>query len=302
MQILYWLESIRFPALTEMMLLITHLGEETAFLVAALIVFWCVDKNRGYYIMAVGFCGTILNQFLKLLCKVPRPWVKDPNFTAVEGAIPEATGYSFPSGHSQSSVGVFGGLALTGKNKHLRWIFVAITVLVPFSRLYLGVHTPQDVLVGGLSALALVFVFRFVADGKGIRPMLLGMAALSIAYLIFAQFIVDPTGMDVDNYTHGVENAYTLMGAIFGMVVVNFIDEKWVHFDEKAIWWAQILKVLGGLLVVLAVKSGLKAPLNALLGEYVGRTVRYFLVVLVAGGAWPMTFRYFAKLGKKSEN
>lgn len=240
MQLLYWLESIRFPALTEIMLLITHLGEETAFLIAALVVFWCVDKNRGYYIMAVGFCGTILNQFLKLLCKVPRPWVKDPKFHPVEDAIPEATGYSFPSGHSQSSVGVFGGLALTGKNKIQRWIFVAIAVLVPFSRLYLGVHTPQDVLVGGLSALALVFVFRFVADGKHIRPMLLSMAALSVAYLIFAQFIVDPTGMDVDNYTHGVENAYTLMGAIFGMVVVNLIDEKWVHFDVKAVWWAQI--------------------------------------------------------------
>lgn len=302
MQLLYLLESIRFPALTEIMLLITHLGEETAFLVAALVVFWCVDKNRGYYIMAVGFCGTILNQFLKLLCKVPRPWVKDPEFHPVEDAIPEATGYSFPSGHSQSSVGLFGGLALTGKNKILRWIFVAIAVLVPLSRLYLGVHTPQDVLVGGLSALALVFVFQFVADGKHICPMLLSMAALSVAYLVFAQFIVDPTGMDADHYTHGVQNAYTLMGAIFGIVLVNLIDEKWVHFDVKAVWWAQILKVLGGLLVVLAVKSGLKTPLNALLGDYVGRAVRYFLVVLVAGGAWPMTFRYFAKLGKRNEN
>lgn len=301
MQILYWLESIRFPALTEILLLITHLGEETAFLVAALIVFWCVDKNRGYYIMAVGFCGTILNQFLKLLCKVPRPWVKDPNFHPVEDAIPEATGYSFPSGHSQSSVGTFGGLALTGKNKILRWIFIAVAVLVPFSRLYLGVHTPQDVLVGGLSALALVFVFRFVADGKHIRPMLLGMAGLSVAYLIFAQFIVDPTNMDAENYTHGVRNAYTLMGAIFAMVLVQYADEKWVHFDEKAIWWAQILKVLGGLLVVLAVKSGLKTPLNAVFGEYFGRAIRYFLVVVVAGCLWPLTFRYFAKLGKSKE-
>lgn len=301
MEVLYWLESIRVPFLTELMLLITRLGEETAFLVAALIVFWCLDKNRGYYLMAVGFCGTILNQFLKLLCKIPRPWVLDPNFNAVEEAIPAATGYSFPSGHSQSSVGVFGGLAMTTKQKVLRWIFIVIAVLVPFSRMYLGVHTPADVLVGSLSALALVFLFRFVNDGKYIKPMLLGMAGLSVAYLIFAQLIIDPSNMDSYNYTHGVQNAYTLMGAIFGMVVVYFMDEKYIHFQVKAVWWVQIVKVVGGAALVLLVKAGLKAPLNSLFGEYPGRAVRYFLMVLVAGCVWPLTFRWFASLGKKEK-
>ena len=57
MELLYLLESIRTPMLDEIMLLITRLGEETAFLVTALIVFWCVDKRKGYYIMAVGFFG-----------------------------------------------------------------------------------------------------------------------------------------------------------------------------------------------------------------------------------------------------
>ena len=96
MQFLYLLERIRFPLLNELMLLITQFGEETAFLVAALIVFWCVDKNRGYYILGVGFSGTILNQFLKLLCKVPRPWVQDPLFEPIPGSKEAATGYSFP--------------------------------------------------------------------------------------------------------------------------------------------------------------------------------------------------------------
>lgn len=299
MEVLYWLESIRVPFLTELMLLITRLGEETAFLVAALIVFWCLDKNRGYYLMAVGFCGTILNQFLKLLCKIPRPWELDRGFNAVEEAIPAASGYSFPSGHSQSSVGVFGCLAMTTKQKVLRWIFVVIAVLVPFSRMYLGVHTPADVLVGSLSALALVFLFRFVNEGKYIKPMLLGMAGLSVAYLIFAQFIIDPSNMDSYNYTHGVQNAYTLMGAVFGMAVVYFVDEKYIHFQVKAVWWAQILKVVGGAVLVLLVKAGLKMPLNSLFGEYPGRAIRYFLMVLVAGCVWPLTFRWFASLGKK---
>lgn len=299
MQLLYLLESIRVPFITELMLLITHLGEETAFLVAALIVFWCIDKNRGYYLMGVGFCGTIVNQFLKLLCRVPRPWVLDPDFNAVEGAIPEATGYSFPSGHSQSSVGTFGGLALTGKNKVLRWFFIAIAVLVPFSRMYLGVHTPADVLVGSFSAVLLIFLMRYLSEGKHVGATLIGMAVLSVLYWIFAQFLIDPTQMDTYNYSHGVQNAYTLMGAIFAMVIVYFVDRKWVNFQVKAVWWAQILKVALGLVVVLLVKSGLKAPLNALLGENTGRAVRYFLLVLVAGIVWPLSFRWFARMGKK---
>lgn len=99
MALLYLLEKIRMPVLNEFMLIITRLGEETAFLVIALILFWCVDKRRGYYIMSVGFLGTMANQFLKLLCRIPRPWVLDGNFTILEGARKAATGYSFPSGN-----------------------------------------------------------------------------------------------------------------------------------------------------------------------------------------------------------
>ena len=90
MEFLYTLEKIRFPFLNELMLLITHLGEETAFLVVALIVFWCVDKYQGYYVLGVGLFGNMANQFMKILCRIPRPWVRDPNFKPLEDAIAEA--------------------------------------------------------------------------------------------------------------------------------------------------------------------------------------------------------------------
>ena len=119
MSFLYVLEKLRIPFLNELMLGITTLGEETAFLVIALIVFWCVDKKKGYYLMAVGFAGTILNQILKLACRVPRPWVLDPNFTILEQAREAASGYSFPSGHTQTAVGVFGSVAVFTEKKWL---------------------------------------------------------------------------------------------------------------------------------------------------------------------------------------
>ena len=84
MEFLYFLEKTRLPVLNELMLLITRLGEETAFLVIGLILFWCVSKRRGYYVMAVGFFGTITTQAMKILCRIPRPWVKDPDFTILE--------------------------------------------------------------------------------------------------------------------------------------------------------------------------------------------------------------------------
>ena len=105
MSFLYWLESIRCPFLDAVMQAFTCFGEELAFLLLALTIFWCVSKEEGYYLLFVGFFGTVLNQFLKLLCRIPRPWVRDPDFTIVESARSGAGGYSFPSGHTQNAVG-----------------------------------------------------------------------------------------------------------------------------------------------------------------------------------------------------
>ena len=300
--ILYWLEKIRVPGLNEFMLAITTLGEETAFLVIAMIFFWCVDKKKGYYIMAVGFAGTMLNQFLKLFFRIPRPWVLDENFTILEQAREGASGYSFPSGHTQSSVGTFGSIACITKNKVLRWLCIGAVILVPFSRMYLGVHTPLDVGVAAVMAGLLIFGLKPIILGKNNRvfPVFLGiMIAVSVAFLCFVEFYPFPADIDPHNMESGVKNGYTLLGCLLGLVVVYVVDEKWLHFPTKGVWWAQIIKVVIGLGIVLAVKSGFKAPLEALLGILAGRAVRYFLIVVVAGVVWPLTFPWFVKLGNK---
>ena len=129
MSFLYFLESIRNPVLDAFFSLITYFGDETLFIVFGLLFFWCVDKTEGYYLLSVGLTGNVLNQFMKLIFRVPRPWVKDPDFTIVESAREGATGYSFPSGHTQTSVGVFGAVARWHKEKAIRfmksgWLFV----------------------------------------------------------------------------------------------------------------------------------------------------------------------------------
>ena len=144
MNLLYALESVRTPFWDAVFSAVTHLGEETVFMVAAILIFWCVSKQEGYYLLLMGFFGTVVNQFLKLLFRIPRPWVRDPDFTIVESARAQATGYSFPSGHTQNAVATFGGIARSTRRPWVRWACVAVLLLVSFSRLYLGVHTLID--------------------------------------------------------------------------------------------------------------------------------------------------------------
>ena len=302
MELLYFFEKIRLPGLNEFMLTITTLGEETAFLVIALILFWCVDKYLGYYTLSVGFVGTIVNQFLKLWFRIPRPWVLDENFSILEQARAEATGYSFPSGHTQSAVGTFGCIAATTKKRWICVTAIVIAALVAISRMYVGVHTPLDVSVSAVFATILVLALRPVVmkhHKKTMPFVLVGMVLLALGYLCFVTFYQFPEDIDAYNYEHGLQNAYTLLGALAGLVVVYIVDEKWLNFPVKAVWWAQIIKVLIGLGLVLVVKSGTKDLLNMLFGELPGRAVRYSLIVIVAGILWPLTFRWFAKLGKK---
>lgn len=302
MEFLYFLEKIRIPVLNEFMLAVTTLGEETAFLVIAMILFWCVDKYVGYYTLSVGFIGTIANQFMKLWFRIPRPWVQDPNFTILEQAREAASGYSFPSGHTQSAFGTFGSIAYTTKSKKIRIAAIVIPMLVALSRMYIGVHTPMDVGVSILVAIALVVALKPVVLCNNHRwmPCLLGgMLLIAIGFLSFVELYRFPTEIDMHNYESGVKNAYTLLGALLGMLVVYIVDEKWLNFPTKAVWWAQILKVAIGLILVLIVKSGTKEVLNMLLGESIGRAVRYFLIVAMAGIVWPLSFKWFSGLGNK---
>ena len=306
MELLYFLEKIRIPVLNELMLMITMLGEETAFLIIALVVFWCVDKRRGYFLMAVGFMGTILNQILKLLCRVPRPWVLDRNFTILEQAREAAAGYSFPSGHTTMAVGTFGALAVTEKRRWLKWSFILVAVLVGFSRMYVGVHTPWDVLAGALTSLVLIFLLEpilYSGSEKKMAALLATMLALAAVYLLFVELYPFPADTDAHNLESGLKNAYTMIGCLSGVVLVYYGEKKWVKFTTGGAWWVQIIKAALGLGLVLAVKFGLKAPLEALLGgQLAARSVRYFLIVVTAGLLWPMTFRFWQRLGNKENH
>ena len=304
MSLLYALQEMRTPFLDTIMALVTRLGEETIFMVVAIVVFWCVSKVGGYYLLSVGFLGTVMNQFLKMLFRIPRPWVLDPNFDIVESAREAATGYSFPSGHTQSAVGTFGGLARMTKKNWLRWVLVVLALLVAFSRMYLGVHTPLDVGVSlGIGTVLVLVLWPLVrsAEEKPARMLwvLLGMLACSVAFLLFMEIYQFPADTDAHNLESAVANAWKLSGATVGMLIACWLDQKYIRFETKAIWWVQLIKVAVGLALVVAIKAGLKAPLIALIGHAgAANAVRYGLMVLFAGAVWPLAFPLLRKLEK----
>ena len=312
MAFLEFLASIRNPILNVIMQGITFLGQETIFMVIAITLFWCVSKKYGYYILITGFFGTSISQFLKFVFRIPRPWVQDPEFKIVESARKEATGYSFPSGHTCNAVGTYGGIARFTKKNWIRWVCIALALLIPFSRMYLGVHTLLDVGVAFGISLVLLFVLFPILDKSDENPKIMYilsavMIAVALAYVCYVNFCLSPDEFDAenlrDNYIPGVENGWKLFGALLAMPIMFTIDRKKLHFDVKAPLLGQILKVALGLVCVLAIKEGLKAGFGAIFSEppFFCHAARYFAVVLFAGAVWPLTFPLFQKLGKKKD-
>ena len=306
MKFLYFLESIRNPALDWFFSLITEIGGETTLLVLGFVFFWCIDKKRGYFLLFTGFAGTNCIQLLKMIFRIPRPWVLDPSFSIVEAARAEATGYSFPSGHTLCGTTVFGGLAISAKGRAMRIIGIVICLLVGLSRMYLGVHTPLDVsvslLVGGLILFLCYPLFSKHYEKPAFMFSLIAVAfAFSLANLLFTQLYAFPADVDPVNLADAKEVAWKLTSVILAMFLIYPVDHYLIRFETRAVWWAQLLKLGFGTAGVIIIKALLKSPLNALLGNEIGGAVRYLLMVAFAGILWPMTFRFFSRLGSKQK-
>jgi len=305
MEFLKLLEGLRTPAADAFFSAVTVLGEETFFILVGLIFYWCVNKKSGHYLLFVGLFGTVANQFLKITCRIPRPWIQDSQFTIVESAREAASGYSFPSGHTQSAVGTFGTVAVVRREKWLRILCAVLCLLVPLSRMYLGVHTPLDVGVALLMGIVLVAVFHplLVWAEESPRRMHLLFATVSLICAVYVMYVncwSFPVDIDAANYLSAQKNGAKMLGCFVGLWLAYYLDSCWVHFEEKAPLPGQILKLVLGLVPVLLIKALLKAPLTALCGDaMMADGIRYFLIALFAGGIWPMTFPFFARIGKK---
>ncbi|MBR3495088.1 MAG: phosphatase PAP2 family protein [Clostridia bacterium] len=297
MPVLHALAGIRSGALNSVMGLITYLGDEKVFVIIGLIVLWCFSKRGGLYMLTVGFSISSVGQALKMLFRVARPWVLEEGFGIVESARPGADGWSLPSGHTLVSVGTYGGMAAWFKHKGVRALGIALAILVPFSRMYLGVHTPLDIALGAGLALIAVFGLRgfFRKSGttavRSVLALNLLLAAVLMAVMSFQRYTA-PTAEDAANWTSGIVNLWQLVGADAAIWLAYEVDERWLHYDTRAAWWAQLIKIAGGAALVLALRTLGKKVFGS---DGPGSALSNFISMGAACCLWPMTFKYFAK-------
>lgn len=146
LDILRFIQSFHTPFLDQLFEMITILGESSLIISIILGIYWCIDKTSGEYVAYSLFSSLMLNNTVKNIVKAKRP-IGEEGIRSLR--VHTATGYSFPSGHSQAAASTYGALYLLLKKYKYSIFFILIIILVGLSRLYLGVHYPKDV-VGGI--------------------------------------------------------------------------------------------------------------------------------------------------------
>lgn len=141
---------------------ITHLGDAGIAWIILSLLFLCIKKYRKYgaaMAFALIFGVIIGNITLKPLIARIRPY--DVN-TTIDVLVKKPTDFSFPSGHTLSSFAA--SLALLKYNKRLGIAAVIIAVLIAFSRMYLYIHYPTDVLAGAIIGWGCSFISCKLVD------------------------------------------------------------------------------------------------------------------------------------------
>ncbi len=278
LRVIAWFQQFS-PALDWPFRAFTFMGDEEFFLLLLPLVYWCLDRRMGARLTVAFLVSAYTNAVAKTLAAQPRPLDYAPERVKV---LWDATGYGFPSGHTQSAVVVWGYLAAQARRRWV-WILAAVMMLfIPLSRIYLGVHFPYDVLGGYVIGAALLLLYLWLEPGierwleeKGLIWRL-GVATL--APLILMLLFLTPDG---------VTSGATLMGMGVGFV----LERHWVRFDSGGPVWKRIVRFLLGVVVLVALWLGLRIAFSGLEPALLFRFVRYGLVGLWGGLGAPWAFR-----------
>jgi undecaprenyl-diphosphatase len=270
-RVVLWFQKAS-PALDIPFKALTLMGNEVFYLIFFPLLYWCVDRRVGARLIILFLFSSCTNAMAKQVAGQPRPFEYDP---IVQRLWP-AGGRGFPSGHTQSAVVIWGYLASQFRKTWFWALAGSLILLIPLSRVYLGVHFPTD-LFGGylLGGTLLVLYLRlqprveaWLADrNTGIQLV----AALTLPLLIL---LLSPR---VEGYQ--VRTTASLMGMGVGFV----LERRWVRFDSGGSWGKRALRFLCGIVVLVAFREGLKLFATGMDHENAFRFVRYLLLGL--GGA-----------------
>ena len=288
MEFLNLLAQYRTPLGDAFFQAITLLAQETFVVVVICWLFWCSNKKLAYCLGFTYFSSGLLVQGLKITFRVPRPWLLDPNFQPVASAVPGATGYSFPSGHTQSITALLGTLGFYTKKKPLRFLCFLFVFLVGFSRMYLGCHTPQDVLVSfGVSIVCVFLCYHFLykkeyfKNSESLVSVFMGIVC--VVLLGYTLFLYKSGAIEF----HYAQDCIKACGAGAAFSLGYYLTETYIPFTPPDSFQGQALRFIIGIAVTLLLQAGLKP----IIGQSLAASfIRYFLVVFWIITVYPYVF------------
>jgi len=260
------------------------------------VIYWCVSKEFGEYLL-MGWSGNrIVNGILKVTACAYRPWIRDARIIPDATAIKTATGYSFPSGHTMNAATTFGGGAVRRDlPKLLRALLFIMLVLVAFSRNFLGVHTPQDVVVGSvLGVLVMAGTVRLMAwlrahPEKDI-PVAAAGIGIAIAVAAYAMLKSYPADYDADGklLVDGAKMAldtFKGVGYCGGFLIGWILERRLVRFTTDVPMQQRVLRAVAGLMgwyvLSLIVCPLIKGALSGVPGALIPCFLQTFSVVFL---------------------
>ena len=275
-------------------------------------IYWCIDKRKGLLIFLAWKISMVINSLIKLTCCIYRPWVRDAKIIPAGNAIKTAGGYSFPSGHTMTAAPIYGSVALLIKNKLIKALLILAILLLAFSRNYLGVHTPQDVLVGFILGLLAVYITNKILNyldkdfnsNSKLEDLFIALLFLSgIATLIYISFksypldynqdgklLVDPVKMQID--------AWQDAGGIIPLALCWWLDRKFIKFKATGLnLKSVILNLIGMIPLYFILDKTLRNYLVLGCGAYWGRLLNQSALFIYIIIIWPLILKLF-KLNK----
>lgn len=281
LDVLLFLQNIRTDILNVLLQGITMLGEEVVMVLVIAILYFCIDKKFAQKLFFVTVSSVGINGIIKNLVRFPRPFATGKIICVREDT---ATGYSFPSGHTQTFASMSTTIAKKLKKPLVTFLVGILIVLVAFSRMYLGAHYPSDVVVGAVLGVVLALIGTSLFD-KVKNKRLLYLATIILLTPFAVMFLINP-----DEH---FEDFYKIFGMLIGFLFAVMFEEKYAPLEYNSSWWKKVLRVVIGVVVALLIKEGVKIfnVFDSLRMNLVFDALRYGVLVFVTLGVCPWIFK-----------